>query len=334
MKPYCPLLMRFSFLWFFFILIIPSLVRADFSHTVKPGESLFRIAKRFQVAVSQLQAANDLGDEKIYPGQCLVIPAAPPKAGIHSTVKKSAQAGTGQTGDAGPDVPETHIVKKGETVTKIARRYRLQVADLERINPVSGKKLKAGQTFYLQRPGEAGEELEAVRGNSGVEDKAERAAFARDPIQDKGFLLDEKDPQLLVRVASRFLGLKSSRGGSTPNGLDCSAFVQRFFRLLGIDLPRTAREQFQVGYQVARGALEIGDLVFFKRSKAIRPTHVGIYIGDGRFIHTSLRKQRVHIDNLDSRYFAARFIGAKRLEEVKRSPEPEEWTRNPALPGE
>jgi hypothetical protein len=61
---------------------------------------------------------------------------------------------------------------------------------------------------------------------------------------------------------------------------------------------------------------------------------VGIYIGDGRFIHTSLRKRRVHIDHLDSRYFAARFSGAKRIEEVKRSPESEEWIRNPALPGE
>jgi cell wall-associated NlpC family hydrolase len=207
------------------------------------------------------------------------------------------------------------------------------VADLEQINQLSGKKLKEGQILYLQRLGEAGGELEAGGENSGVEDKKERAEWVRDPFQGKGFLPDEKDRQHLVRVASGFLGLKYNRGGSTSNGVDCSAFVQKVFRLFGIALPRTAREQFQVGYKVAREALDIGDLVFFKRSKATRPTHVGIYIGDGRFIHTSLRKQRVHIDNLDSHYFAARFIGAKRLEEVKRSPEPEELIRNPALSG-
>jgi cell wall-associated NlpC family hydrolase len=116
--------------------------------------------------------------------------------------------------------------------------------------------------------------------------------------------------------------------------LDCSAFVQKVFSIFGIDLPRTAREQFQVGYEVAREALRMGDLVFFKRSKTPRPIHVGIYIGDGRFIHTSLRKRRVDIDSMDSRYFATRFIGAKRIEEVKRPPETEELIRNSALPEE
>jgi peptidoglycan endopeptidase LytE len=334
MKPYGSLLMRFAFLCFFSILIFPLPARADFSHTVKPGDSLFRIAKKFHVAIFQIQAANGLGDEKIYPGQRLIIPVAFPKAGTDSTAKKSAHAGAGKTGDAGPDVAATHIVKKGETVPKIAQRYRLRDTDLEPINPLPGRKLKAGPTPYFPRPGEAREGLEEGRENSGVEGKAERAEFARDSIRGRGFLLDEKDQEHLVRVASGFLGLKYSRGGSTSNGVDCSAFVQKVFRLFGIDLPRTAREQFQVGYQVAREALEIGDLVFFKRSKTTRPTHVGIYLGDGRFIHTSLRKQRVYIDLLDSRYFAARFIGGKRIEDFKGSPGPEELIRNGVPPGE
>ena len=265
MKPYCPLWMRFWFLWFFFILIFPLPARADSSDTVEPAGSLFRIAKRFQVTFSQLPAVNGLGDEKIYPSQRLILPAAPAQAEINPTVREAAQPRSCEIGTQDPLKP---------------------------------------------------------------------AELARNPIRDKGFVLDEKDRQHLVRVASGFLGLKYSRGGSTSHGVDCSAFVQKVFRLFGIDLPRTAREQFQVGYKVAREALEIGDLVFFKRSKATPPTHVGIYIGDGRFIHTSLRKQRVHIDNLDSRYFAARFIGAKRLEEGKRSPEPEESIPNPAPPGE
>ena len=265
MKTYGPLLMRFSFLWFFSILIFPTPGKADFSHTVKPGESLFRIAKRFQVAVSQLQGANGLRDEKIHPGQRLVIPAALPRAEINPTVREASQPGSWETG---------------------------------------------------------------------AEDLSKPAEMARESMPGQGFLPDEKDRQLLVRVAGGFLGLKYSRGGSTPNGVDCSAFVQKVFRIFGIDLPRTAREQFQVGYKVAREALQIGDLVFFKRSKTPRPTHVGIYIGDGRFIHTSLRKRRVHIDHLDSRYFAARFIGGKRIEEVKGSAEPEELIRRSASPGE
>jgi len=263
MKSGGPFRMRFSLFWFFFILLFPLPGEADFAHTVQPGESLFYIARRFQVPVSQLQGANGLGDERIYPGQRLVIPAAPLKSRINPTEKETPRPRSWQPG---------------------------------------------------------------------TEDSSQRVELA--PVQDTGSLVDEKEREFLVRVASGFLGLKYSRGGSTSKGLDCSAFVQEVFRLIGIDLPRTAREQFQVGYKVARQALEIGDLIFFKRGRATRPSHVGIYLGDGRFIHVSLRKQRVHIDNLGSRYFAARFIGAKRLKEVNRTPEREELIHDSALPGE
>ena len=165
-------------------------------------------------------------------------------------------------------------------------------------------------------------------------DPLQRTELAPDPIPDKGFLWNEKERDHFVRVASGYLGLKYIRGGNSSNGVDCSAFVQKVFRVMGIDLPRTAREQFQVGYRVAREALEIGDLVFFKRNRATRPTHVGIYLGDGRFIHASRKKQRVYIDHLDSRYFAARFIGGKRLDEVNRTLEPGASDHKPALPGE
>ncbi len=62
--------------------------------------------------------------------------------------------------------------------------------------------------------------------------------------------------------------------------------------------------------------MKLGDLLFFKRTHARQPTHVGIYIGDGQFIHTSLSKRRVLIENMSSRYFNLRFIGAKRIEEA------------------
>ena len=83
------------------------------------------------------------------------------------------------------------------------------------------------------------------------------------------------------------------------------------YRIFGVDLPRTAREQFQIGYGVARNALKAGDLVFFKRTQARQPTHVGIYLGDNQFIHTSLRKKQVEIESTESGYFKSRFMGAK-----------------------
>ena len=129
----------------------------------------------------------------------------------------------------------------------------------------------------------------AKAGPAHTEGPSQQTEWPPDPIPDNGFLWNAKERDHFVRVASGYLGWKYIRGGNSSRGVDCSALVQRVFRVMGIDLPRTAREQFQVGYKVAREALEIGDLVFFKRNKATRPTHVGIYLGDGRFIHASLK---------------------------------------------
>lgn len=321
MKLSCPLLMRFFFLWFLFILIVPPPAESELSHTAKRGESLFSIAKKNHISVFLLQEANGLRDEKIYPGQRLVVPEPPFKAETQPTMRKAPQQGAWETED--PEIPERHIVKKGETLASIAQRYHLRVVDLQEVNQLSGEKLKVGQVLYLQRGEEAPEELEPGRKKSEGEEVTEGTEVAQAQGKGIGFLLDQKDQQLLVRVAKSFLGIKYILGGSSLNGMDCSAFVQKVFRIFDIDLPRTAREQFQVGYRVAREALQVGDLVFFKRSKTPRPAHVGIYIGDGRFIHTSLRKQRVYIDSLNSRYFGAQFIGAKRIEEGRRPPETE-----------
>jgi cell wall-associated NlpC family hydrolase len=88
--------------------------------------------------------------------------------------------------------------------------------------------------------------------------------------------------------------------------------VQKVFGLLDIVLPRTAREQFRLGKRVCREDLSIGDLVFF-RTYAKFPSHVGIYLGDNRFIHASSTDRKVTIDRMDAPYYFKRFIGGRRL---------------------
>jgi cell wall-associated NlpC family hydrolase len=101
-------------------------------------------------------------------------------------------------------------------------------------------------------------------------------------------------------------------GGTTLWGLDCSGFVQKAFAFLDLGLPRTAREQFREGLQVSKADLLAGDLVFF-RTYAEYPSHVGIYLGDNRFIHASARDRKVTIDSLDEPYYMKHYLGAKRL---------------------
>ncbi|PMP94965.1 MAG: hypothetical protein C0169_05925 [Thermodesulfobacterium geofontis] len=96
--------------------------------------------------------------------------------------------------------------------------------------------------------------------------------------------------------------------------MDCSMFVKLVYEELGIDLPRTSREQFLVGIDVERNELLPGDLLFFSRYRdRERISHVGIYIGDNKFVHFSSSKKGLSIDSLNDPYFNERFVGAKRI---------------------
>ena len=113
------------------------------------------------------------------------------------------------------------------------------------------------------------------------------------------------------RVALQYLGTPYRFGGASMRGIDCSAFVQRVFRAVGVDLPRTASRQYELGCVVSRDELVPGDLLFFRDTYRRGISHVGIFIGRSRFIHAARRG--VTISKLSSRYWARRFATARRL---------------------
>jgi len=118
----------------------------------------------------------------------------------------------------------------------------------------------------------------------------------------------------LVNVAFDFLGVNYKYGGmNVDKGIDCSYFVQTIYSSLGTVLPRTSRLQFKIGKKVKRGELAPGDLVFFKKHvNSSQISHVGMYIGNGEFIHASSGAKKVTISSLDETYFKQRFVGARR----------------------
>ncbi len=113
----------------------------------------------------------------------------------------------------------------------------------------------------------------------------------------------------LTRSALRFLGVPYAFGGTSTSGFDCSGFVQHVFAMLGVALPRTADAQYDFGHR-AVGGPRPGDLVFFDTYGGV--SHVGIYLGDGRFVHAS-SSHGVMVSHLSESYWAARYVGAKRL---------------------
>ena len=117
---------------------------------------------------------------------------------------------------------------------------------------------------------------------------------------------------IAARTAERFVGIPYRWGGDTVvEGMDCSGFVRAVYNLCGVNIPRTSREQFSVGDKVARDELRDGDLVFFG-SSADSINHVGIYVGDGRFVHAPRRGDDIKVSSLTESYFEKKFVGARR----------------------
>ena len=118
--------------------------------------------------------------------------------------------------------------------------------------------------------------------------------------------------QAIVQLASRELGAPYVYGGDTPRGFDCSGLVYYVFRRAGFAVPRTANDQLYASHPVNLSDLQPGDLVFFEIAGDIQ-MHVGIYVGNGVFIHAPETGQPVSYARLDARYWESRFVGGGRF---------------------
>ena len=119
----------------------------------------------------------------------------------------------------------------------------------------------------------------------------------------------------VVSAANSVMGTKYMRGGTTSKGFDCSGFVGYVYNKVGLNLPRTSAGMYATGESVSKKSLKSGDLVFFNTSgKGV--SHVGVYIGNGKFAHSSSSKG-VSISKInDPYYWGSKYIGAKRVASI------------------
>jgi LysM repeat protein len=334
------------------------------SHTVTKGDTLYEIAKKYHVSVSQLKEHNNLKSNKLKIGTQLTVPesalpekkrdvtatsssrrdkqSVQAKEGNYHTVSKgdtlskiarkysipqselvemnnmkTSRLKVGQEVLIKSSAPKTYTVKKGDTLSHIAKRYKISTAKLKQLNDLQKTALKPGQRLVIARKTEE-PSSETTVSSSATSEKMKTPLLASTRIKEVAELsssdniADLSITERLTLFAKKMLHMPYKFGGNGSIGLDCSAYVQKVFSFAGIDLPRSAREQFTIGEAVDREELSIGDLVFF-RTYASFPSHVGIYLGNNLFIHASSKSKKVTIDSLDTPYYFKRFIGAKRL---------------------
>ena len=287
---------------------------AAVTHKVRSGDNLYSLAKKYKVSVEQLKNANGLRSNKLSLGQTIVIKDENTRTSKKDSRSKSSskkiKAQERQREIEEPAISENdgdfieYKVRRGDTLDNIATRFNIEKEELIETNGLSSrraKKLSPGKTILIPRMVEEGDDEEQIVTLKGTPLK---------PWKNS----DEK--YMLVKVAKSFMGAPYKYGGNTLRGLDCSAYVKKIYEIFDVQLPRSAREQYHAGSKIAKDELAVGDLVFFKtRRYAKFPTHVGIFIGDGNFIHASSGKGRlgVKIDSLSSDFYSKAYIGATRV---------------------
>ncbi|MGE4561212.1 MAG: LysM peptidoglycan-binding domain-containing protein, partial [Desulfobulbus sp.] len=263
---------------------------ASATHKVKKGDTLSEIAQKARISVAELKRLNNLSSNNLKLGQVLVV-------------SKKTSAPTENTAAVKMQTL-THKVKRGDTLYEIARKTKTSVAELKRLNKLSGNNIKLGQVLVVGAKPVTVEKAVVAKTPS-----TEKSAIVRQLTRD---VPTEVNASIFEKTALSFLNTPYRFGGNGKNGIDCSAFVQKVFREFDLKLPRTAREQFTRGTKVSKRELQLGDLIFFQ-TYAKFPSHVGIYLGDDKMIHASSRNRGVVVSSINSNYFRKRFIGAKRL---------------------
>lgn len=290
------------------ILTFPSLSQAAKTHRVKKNESLYTLAKKYHVTPEELKKANNLVGDRVKVKDVLVIP---PRTVASTT-----------SGDV-------YKVRKGDSLTRIAKRTGVTIAELKRLNGLRSGHVKPGKVLVLKEATPAEEarpkvarKLQLRHGDLFSEKDYEQSLAELTETEPEQQVDLKKSTELRVdgikelkKSAYGFLGTRYRFGGSSRSGIDCSSFVQKVFRDLEVALPRTAREQFEVGNTVAPGDLQRGDLIFFS-TYASYASHVGIYLGNNKMIHASSRDHRVVISPMNTAYYRSRFLGAKRITKI------------------
>lgn len=323
-------------------------------HTVKKGESLSSVAKKYNTSVRNLQKLNNLQSSVIYPKQRLVV-----RKFENKTPDKKTNVSSAENAAWGYETLY-HTVKKGDNLSVISRKFNVPVSTIKKTNNLKGDTIVVGRKLKISVPRQLpdietpdpimtvmtdkvyykikkGDTLEKISTQYKItpeelkkanlladEDFKEGQVIVIPPVPVTESTLSESEitreislRNSLIRDAFTYLNMPYKLGGSGITSIDCSTLTKLVYQNIGIALPNTSFLQFEEGVPVDKDEMADGDLLFFKRRGYIG--HVGIYVGNNLFIHASSNEKKVTVASLDNSYFRRNFAGARRYLPVDKS---------------
>ena len=273
-------------------------------YQVKEGDSLWTIGKKFAISPEEIAKVNGISLNKtLQIGEKLYIPKGQKKiAQVKKATSKVSSAPristTARTGGV------IYQVKAGDSLWTIGKRFGVSPQEIARANNINlNKTLQIGDKLVIPSNGrkQVAHSASAKGKNTIIARKDGNSASKGNGVPG------------VVGTALSYQGARYSYGGLSSRGFDCSGFVKYVYQRHGLNLPHNAAAQYRYGKPISKGELKPGDLVFFRTRGSREINHVGIYIGNGKFIHASSAKGRVRIDTLNEGYYKSRYVGARRI---------------------
>lgn len=314
----------------------PLKTAATIVREIQPSETKYAIAKEYGITVAAIDKANPiLETEALKIGQKIIIPInetsnnvvavvpevtkkeAPqlvviPKETQINETHKSVSTPVVVTAAVAKEVPDNTVSREvlaKETKYGIAKEFGITVKELEKQNPNVVKGLPVGYVLNITSKKQI---VPSAASEAVVVNEIKESQEAKHARNSK----DEEFLNQLVSTASENLGTRYRYGGTTKNGIDCSALMCNTFSSFDIQLPRTSIEQSQYGVVVNSDEAQKGDLIFFKTSRRNRINHVGMVVdvsgGDIKFIHASV-SEGVIISSVKEKYYSKKVTQINRV---------------------